>query len=129
MPEEKKKFHQPWMDEPMVEVGEYEVTQMAIWEGKVYLASRYKNTESMYQQWHVPVRKKRGSKEEYINGLREKRPTQIVLGGNLLEARASLVFFLEEIDKKLQVEYGTVVDIPSGSDYIDPMSDSTEGSK
>jgi hypothetical protein len=104
--EYKEPFHQPWMDEPMVEMGEYEVTQISMHEGNVYLASRWKNGDKFYQHWHIPVRRRRGSKEEYTGGLRDKRPTQVVLGGNLLEAKETLKFFLEQIDLKLQQQYG-----------------------
>ncbi len=94
-----EKFHQEWMDQPIVIIHEHEATQLHLDKGKVYLASRYKNGEGLYQKWHVPVKRSRSGGPYYLGKLNERRMTTVMLGANIDEAKKVLQFFLDELGK------------------------------
>jgi hypothetical protein len=103
--EEHAKYHAEWMDEPIVDIHDFEATQLHFYKGNVFLASRYKNGQgSMFQKWHVPVMRKKGSKEEFVGSLKQKLCTAVMVGRNLEEAKQILDFFSAEVQKMIDAE-------------------------
>lgn len=100
----KKDFHQPWMDEPMVQFGDWEGTQLDFWEGRVYLASRYTKMDKLYQNWHLPIRSRYDGSKFVQNIGKDRHPTRVVLGAGIQEAIDTLKFFVQELEKKRDAE-------------------------
>lgn len=88
-----------WMEEPMVDLGEYESIQLATYKDKWYIAERYRKGGGVWKKWMVPAVYKDG--RVMTKPVSLARTVQVPIGGNLEEARRTLQFLIDEIDKKI----------------------------
>jgi len=97
---DKKEYDRSWLEEPMVDIGEYESVQLSTYKDKWYIAERYRKGDGVYKKWTVPASYTKEGKL-FVKPISNAKTVQIPIGGNLAEARKTLQFFVDEIDKKI----------------------------
>lgn len=111
-----KNYDKSWMYEPMVDVGEFEAVQLQEWEGKWYLAERYRPGEQgVFKKWMLPAMWTKDSPPRLVPKSGEKgRTIQVPLGMSLDEAEFTLTTILDGIKKKKEGKW-------DGTSNVEPV--------